>query len=238
MSMNPYTLLGVNEDSTAEEIKKAYLRCKKLYCNYDSNESNAFYLNEMFKEAATTLLKDKKTKKTNSKSKDVQEEEPRFYMTIEEKQYIITSLNREVIAKQDQLGQTKEVFDLGISTKNLYALIGEDNSFMFADEVISRTYDTIGYVYLRNVLTKQTLTTVYKEDDLPWFKGDIFKVSGTNSAAMMASKFIPEELIKNGKITSANLKKLSNIMKTYMVENKDFVEKIFTIEEPNQKTKK
>lgn len=174
------------------------------------------------------------TKGDNNQLEEIDEKE----LAVKRSQYTITSLNEALLNSSflnfiDILPPTCYNYSDSIfETHNLYGVIGEDNSFMFAcegyisDVILGRTY------FLISTFSRQQLYKNKRESPRPWMNDEIFQVNGVNSIAIPGAKIIPEELIESSKkhpayISSSNLKKISSILKRHLVNNPNFTKQIF-----------
>lgn len=161
-------------------------------------------------------------------------EETKICLSIDKKKYIVTTINKELI--YNTIGLDLNFIDIKIRLKNLYAFIGEDNSFMFVKERINYFYDNF---YLVNVLDKQKIHSNYNIfNERGWTTEDIVRINNMNYVTLKASKIIPDYAIAHGKITEIRLRKLSEITKKYLIEHPEFVQNIFSQEKENVKVKK
>lgn len=125
------------------------------------------------------------------------------------------------------------IFDRKVTLADILAVIGEDGSFMFVKEVTSTVKDDyeeyVGYS-LNNVFTRENCfgkNTVYSWEDRPYCHGKIFEINGIKSIALMASKFIPVNMIQRESITEDNLKNVSSCISEYLASNPQIIEGIF-----------
>ena len=156
--------------------------------------------------------------------------------TNKSKLYAITAINADLLKNPIKLN--KNVFEEKINCRNLYAVFSKDNSFQFAETNCSVRYEQ-DYYFLENIFTKQNLFERYCYiGTLPWEKMKNFEVSGIESVAIAASKFIPPYLVNSsGNIKRKNLIQVQNQISKYLIEHPDTIEFFFE-KESNKKGKK
>lgn len=154
-------------------------------------------------------------------------------LAVKRSQYTITSINDVVLSQLESLNSGFICLHR-YYTSHLYAIIGEDNSFIFAHEMKEKKDNKNPSYYLESTFADQDLceNNRYSKDSRPWIDGQIFQINGVNSISFVATKIIPDQLIKvDGygykAISSKSLEKLSNVIKQYMINNPDFTKQIF-----------
>lgn len=166
--------------------------------------------------------------------------------TQEEKQnYIITSINKEIIERYSAV-QPKTKFSLKkVSLKNTYVIIGQDCSLLFADAVYkgsknmkredpitgkTKTEKDADLYTLKEYFFKQNIfgvDSVFPYFALPWEDGQVFKVDGVLSVAFLASKIFPNSLVYHGKIKESDVRLVYDIILKCLEQNSLYVASLF-----------
>lgn len=255
--MDSFDVFHLEEDATDEEIKSALKFHIEMYCGEDGNKKNKdgeyllkiyheHYKRLMNKEERAKLIEER-NKVNNSSNNLLRPYENALVVpqTLEEKQnYIITSINREIIERYSKI-EPKTSFSLKkVKLKNTYVVVGEDCSLIFANSIHCGSDDT----ERKNPVTGKAETLkdapLYKMSDcfttqdifgelayfwfeIPWAQGQIFKVNGILSIAFLASKIFPNSLVHNGEIKDRDFRKVYDIIYRYLKENSSYVASLF-----------
>ncbi len=234
---DPYTILGVRKGATEQEIRDALRRQIEKYCK---NNSDGEYLKEMFNEAAKKLLNTKSSSSKNAEYEIINKSSDEISpITIAEQNYIITSVNKDILKLQFK---PRTIFSGGTYVNDLYGIIGEDNSFMFAYETCAGFSVKLQQdkYRLKALFTYQPLLgeKTFISSEAPWINGSAFKVAGVNSYAILGSKFIPDEIVRGGCVTSENLRILSTCIKRTLISKPEIVKRLFSQDKAAVKEKK
>lgn len=256
--MDSFDVLQVKEDATIGEIKESFRYHVEMFCGENGGKKNADgeYLSEIYyehykrlmnPEEKAKLIEERRNKVNNSSDNWLKPYENALVVpqTLEEKQnYIITSINREIIERYSKI-EPKTSFSLKkVKLKNTYVIVGQDCSLIFADTVpcgsdnVDRVNSETGKVEKENApiysledcFFQQNLFGLdngYHYFDLPWDQGQIFKVNGILSIAFLASKIIPNSLVHNGEIKDRDFRKVYDIIHRYLKENSSYVSSLF-----------
>lgn len=261
--MDSFDVLQVKEDATVGDIKESLIYHVEMFCGEDGSKKNkdGDYLAEIYhehykrlmnKEERAKLIEERRNKVNNSSNNLLRPYENALVVpqTLEEKQnYIITSINREIIERYSKI-EPKTRFSLKkinfkkVSLKNTYVVVGEDCSLIFANSIHCGSDDT----ERKNPVTGKAETLkdapLYKMSDcfttqdifgelayfwfeIPWAQGQIFKVNGILSIAFLASKIFPNSLVHNGEIKDRDFRKVYDIIYRYLKENSSYVASLF-----------
>lgn len=266
-NMNSFDVLHLKENATDEEIKEAFKYHAETFCGEDGSKKNkdGDYLAEIYhghykklmdKEEKAKMIEELRQRKNNP-CDNSNKNELMILKTQEEKQnYMITSINREIIERYSE-ERPKVKFSLKkVSLKNTYVIVGQDCSLLFANSVYLRCEYTKrkneetgiieninAAVYkLEDCFTCQNLFggTAFYRFALPWDDGQVFSVNGILSVAFLASKIFPNSLVYNGKIKDRDFRLVYDIIHNYLKDNSLYVASLFEdvdLEEVNKRMK-
>lgn len=255
MINNPYTILEIDESATEQEIKDATMVQIRKYCRKEENGADEEYLKKIFFQAARKLLNPEKRAEIDAELREersknelvpvitetslVKMEGDEVSIIVDE--HKIKFFNTGILLKNLKLDRSR-FYERKIDLSNIRAIIGEDSSFMFTYEYVvdSPNKDEEDAWYgLENVFTGENcfgMDTIFSWEGRPYIDGQVFEVDGVKSISMMGSKFIPVDLIKNGRISISNLQKISSYMSNYFADNQQVTQAIFG--EPVEETSK
>lgn len=258
-AMDSFDVLQVKEDATVGEIKESLIYHVEMFCGEDGSKKNADgdYLAEIYREhykrlmneeERAKLIEERRNKVNDSSDNLLKPYENALVVpkTLEEKQnYIITSINREIIERYSKI-EPKTSFSLKkVKLKNTYIVVGQDSSLIFANSIYRGVNDFNREDKLTGKIKKEKNAKLYSLKDcffkqylfgtsggypyfeLPWAQGQIFKVNGILSVAFLASKIFPNSLIRNGKIKDRDFRQVYDIIYRYLKENSDYVASLF-----------
>ena len=253
-NMNSFEVFHLKEDATDEEIKEAFKLHIDMFCGKDGNKKNVdgeyllkiyheHYKKLMDKEEKARMIEELRQRKNNP-CNNSNKNALMVLKTQEEKQnYIITSINKEIIERYSEV-QAKTKFSLKkVSLKNTYVVVGQDCSLIFANSVYRGRANVERKNEEKERLEEATLYSLencfFKQDmlsagaggwpyfALPWDQGQIFKVNGILSIAFLASKIFPLSLVYNGKIKESDFRKSYDIILNYLKQNSEYVASLF-----------
>lgn len=230
---NPYTILGINQNATNEEIEKARKEQLKLKCSIDQNakDENGEYLSDVINKAADNLLNKERRKEIDERLNNANL--PAIYSSSQlPQQVILTSINNELIEKQNKIVLKKSFFDKKVECKRLFIGVLSNNSCVF---FIERTDDDF---YLNEYFTDKNVTHSFKGYNRPWSFSKFFDVDGLLAFAYPAYQVIPNELIKNGKISENTLRSMLPILQEVLINNNDELDRLFKEEQEKVKVRK
>lgn len=267
-NMNSFEVFHLKEDATDEEIKEAFKLHIDMFCGKDGNKKNVdgeyllkiyheHYKKLMDKEEKARMIEELRQRKNNP-CNNSNKNALMVLKTQEEKQnYIITSINNEIIERYSK-NESKTSFSLKkinfkkVSLKNTYVVVGQDNSLLFAD-LVYKGYANVkrkdkkeeaDLYSLENCFFKQDILSTGEAGwpyfALPWDQGQVFKVNGILSIAFLASKIFPSSLVYNGKIKESDFRLVYDIILKYLKNNPLYVASIFEdadLEEVNKRMK-
>lgn len=154
--MDSFDVLQVKEDATAKEIKESLIYHVEMFCGEDGSKKNADgeYLAEIYREhykilmnpeEKAKLIEERRNKVNNSSDNWLKPYENALVVprTLEEKEhYIITSINKEIIERYSKMEPNTSFSLKKVPLKNIYIVVGQDSSLIFANSVYLRAEDT------------------------------------------------------------------------------------------------
>lgn len=234
---NPYIILDINQDATDEEIEKARKRELKSKCSIDQNakDENDEYLSDVINQAADNLLNKERRREIDEKLDSIKNVPAIYSFSQPPSSIILTSISNEILKNKSKIDLKKIFFDKKVKCHSLYFGILSNNSCIFLKEEPDDEVDD--EYYLCEYFTEKCVTTNYKNDECPWDNSKVFDVDGLLAFAYPAYQVIPNELIKNGKISDTALRTILPILEEVLRNNIDEFNKLFSEEQQEKKKK-
>lgn len=231
---NPYTILGIRQDATDNEIEQARKYQLMLQCGMDVNKQSedGEYIQEVINQAAKDLLDSEKRKEIDEKiSKSINFPIPYDSSKQLPSQIVLTKINYELITQVPQIRFIKKVFDT--KCKKLYLVILENSSFLYATEKSANDK-----YYLSEYFTGRVVTGGYVERNCPWDKLEIFECDSIPAIAYPSYQILPISVIKNERVTDSTLRAIYPVIQTSVQNMRKETSKLFEDYKVKSKDKK